>query len=123
MHRYELKPNRLKLLGAIALAIVALAFLMVPSGSAGPAGGAPTVSVSTIQVGLGGQGTASLVVSNVPPSGVAAWTVDISYNGGIVSVVDCTGLVGGICNQNFGDQLMRVAGSTGMSGANVSGAR
>ena len=98
---------------AALLVIIAVCLVLTSQASAAPlAGGTPTVSVGTIQVGVGGQGTAELVVSGVPAAGVGAWTVDVTYNSGIVSVADCTGLFGGVCNANVGPSLMRITGAS-----------
>ncbi|MCH7578890.1 MAG: hypothetical protein IIB22_01450 [Chloroflexi bacterium] len=98
---------------AVLLMIIGVCLLLTSQASAAPsAGGTPTISVSTIQVGVGGQGTAELVVSGVPSAGIGSWTVDVSYNSGVVSVADCTGLLGGVCNANLGPSLMRVVGAT-----------
>lgn len=111
MRRYEVKPHRHKLLAAIIVAISALVLLATSTSSGEPAGGAPTISVSTIQVGLGGQGTVSLVVSNLPPRGVGSWTIGVSYDASIVSLVDCTAFIG-TCG-NLGIQPVRIVGATG----------
>ncbi len=104
---------KLAILGVLLLVLGALTLLSSSWTAAAPsAGGTPTVSVSSIVVGLGSQGTASLTVSGVPPSGVGSWTVDVSYDGSVVSVAGCTGLQGGVCNENYGPSLMRVTGSS-----------
>ncbi len=98
---------------AALMVIIAVWVMLTSQASAAPlAGGTPTVSVGTIQVGVGGQGTAELVVSGVPAAGVGAWTVDVTYNSGVVSVSECTGLFGGVCNANVGPSLMRITGAS-----------
>lgn len=112
MRRYENGARRTGLPLAVIVAVVAVCAALAFMARSASAGGTPTVSANAAQAGLGGQATASLVVSNIPAAGVGAWTVDVSYDSSVVSLVDCRGLIGGVCNQTFGPQMMRVIGST-----------
>ena len=93
----------------ILVAISALALLAAAQGIL--AGGTSVVAVST-SVPLGGSGSTTIEVHNLPPTGLAAWTIDVSYDPGLVSVVSCSPTNGGACNTAFGSNVVRIAGSS-----------
>ena len=93
----------------ILVAIGALALLAAAQGVL--AGGTSVVAVST-SVPLGGTGSTTIEVRNLPATGLAAWTVDVSYDAGLVSVAACSPTNGGACNTAFGPSTVRIAGSS-----------
>lgn len=83
-----------------------------PAGQPGP--DAPTVSIDTPEIAVGGQGEAVLTVLNFNAPGLGAWTVDIQYDNSIVSVVECEPLPeGNVCNAAFTGDSVRLVGATG----------
>lgn len=100
----------------VVVALVALAaFGMV----AGTAEAAPdVVSVDSIEVEVGREGTVSVRASDIAAPGLGVWTVDISYDTSVVDFVACVGDNGTICGPQFGPQTLRV---TGASAAGLTG--
>jgi len=50
--------------------------------------------------------------ANVGSPGLGAWTVDISYDSSVVSVVSCSPQQGGVCNPNFASETVRITGAS-----------
>ena len=71
--------------------------------------GAPTVSIGSLSKSVGEQGTVALQALDIPAPGLGAWTIDITYDPQVVSVVDCAGGLGGMCNPAYADGTVRVA--------------
>ena len=96
---------------AALLVMIGVSLLFSSQASAAPsAGGTPTFSVTTVNVGLGSQGTANVIVSGMPAGGAGAWQMDITYDSSVVSVVGCSAFAG-TCNSTFGPRTIRVVGS------------
>ena len=83
-----------------------------PAGQPGP--DAPTVSIDTLEIVVGEQGEAVLAVLKFDSPGLGAWTVDIQYDNGVVSVAECEPLPEGnvVCNAAYSDDTIRVVGAT-----------
>ncbi len=77
------------------------------------AGSGTTVLAGSASVPLNGSGATTIEVHNLPPAGLAAWTIDVSYDPGFVSVASCSPTNGGACNTAFGSNVVRIAGSSG----------
>lgn len=75
------------------------------------------ISIGSTTAGVG-QSSYVELVSSVPNPGLAAWTIDISYDTDVVSVGDCAPAAGGVCNPAFGDGMIRITGAsaTGLVG-------
>ncbi len=120
------------LTGAVLLLVIAIsAGLFQDSGAeAAPAGQLPctsppcaTVSIDSTTSYVGLPAVVNLNVSNIPPSGLGSWTVDIGYDGTVLSVLDCAPVNGGICNPTFSTFIIRVTGNSagGRHGSTVVG--
>jgi hypothetical protein len=70
----------------------------------------PTVSTESVQLGVGQSGQSRLRALNVDPPGVGAWTVDVTYNPAIITIVDCEPYRGGLCNASYRDDKIRTNG-------------
>ena len=79
---------------AIIAALVVMIGVCLLFSSQASAGGTPTISVTTVNVGLGSQGTANVIVSGLPAGGAGAWQMDITYDSSVVSVVCCSAFAG-----------------------------
>ena len=96
---------------AALLVIIGVCSLLTSQALAAPsAGDSPTFSITTINVGLGSQGTANVIVNGMPAGGAGAWQMDITYDSSIVSAAGCSAFAG-TCNSTFGPQTIRVVGS------------
>ena len=72
--------------------------------------GAPTVSIGSLSKSVGQQGTVDVRALNIAAPGLGAWTIDITYDPQVLSVVDCAGGIGGLCNPAYAEDTVRVAG-------------
>ncbi len=94
-----------------------------PAGQPEP--GAPTVSMDAPEITVGDQGEAVLTILNFDAPGLGAWTIDIEYDNGFVSVVTCEPLPDGtsVCNPAYTDDTVRIVGAsgTGLEGTTVIG--
>jgi hypothetical protein len=70
--------------------------------------GGPNVGVGSLTRGVGQQGQVALEVTDVTELG--AWTVDVSYDPSIISLVDCEAEEGGLCNPAYRDNMLRTNG-------------
>ncbi len=87
--------------------------VLVGSGTTVLAGSGTTVLAGSATVPLGGNGATTLEVHNLPPAGLAAWTIDVSYDPALVSIAACSGAGGGLCNVAYAPGAFRVAGASG----------
>jgi len=80
------------------------------------------LSVSDGDAAPGEEATVALV-SDVGSPGLGAWTVDISYDTDVVSVVDCEPEEGGVCNPEFAADAVRITGASasGLDGETILG--
>lgn len=105
-----------KKIGILAGVGAALVAVLVLAGSVfAQAGG---VSVSDGSAADGDSDTVTLDVTGVGGEGLGAWTVDISYDNSLLTASDCTAEQGGVCNENFTDNSVRITGASagGLSG-------
>lgn len=93
---------------ALLLAVVALAAGLFFHAQV--SAGAPAVSFGSLSESVGQQGTVDLQALNIAAPGLGAWTVDITYDPLVVSVVDCAGQSGSLCNPAYAEDTVRVAG-------------
>ncbi len=105
-----------KKIGIMAGVGAALVAVLVLAGAAfAQAGG---VSISDGSAADGDSGTVTLDVTDVGGEGLGAWTVDISYDTDLLTATDCTAEQGGVCNENYPGDLVRI---TGASAGGISG--
>ncbi len=105
-----------KKIGILAGIGAALVAVLVLAGSAFAQDGG--VSVSDGSAADGDSDTVTLDVADVGGEGLGAWTVDISYDNDLLKATDCTAEQGGVCNENFTDDSVRI---TGASAGGISG--
>ena len=110
--RFMLK--RFAFVALLAAAVVAGGALL--PALAGAAQG--TVRIGSAQAGVGQQVDITLSARDVGNPGIGAWTIDVSYDPATVSVVGCQAKHGGICNEAFAEDVVRVTGIsvTGLMG-------
>ncbi len=91
--------------GLIAAVAIALSLVFASAASAQ----APTISVDSPSIDVGAQGTATVQAVDIAAPGLGGWTVDVTYDPAVVSVVlgSCTGM---ICNESFAPNMVRVVG-------------
>lgn len=91
-----------------------------PGGTASPDGeaagatpgpDAPVVSVGSASLAVGEGGSVDLEVTGFPAPGLGAWTIDIAYDPAVITVVDCPAFAGSVCNPEYDDTTVRVAGA------------
>ena len=73
----------------------------------------PVVSISSPSIDVGSEGDAVIeVMYNLTP-GIAAWTFDIKYDTGMVSVADCDPMLeSAVCNAAYEDDTVRFVGAS-----------
>jgi hypothetical protein len=115
-----IKSLKLGLAGFAAGALLLAGGLLVVSQVAAASG---SLSVSDGEAAPGEQATVELT-ADVEDPGLGAWTVDISYDPDVVSVVSCEPEQGGVCNPEFADDAVRITGASasGITGAESLGA-
>ena len=98
------------------LLIVTLAALGATLGHAQVRIISDTVSIGSLSLDVGEQGTVDLRATDMTAP-IGAWTVDISYDPSRVSIVDCAPEENSICDPQGMDDTIRVTGAsaTGLS--------
>ena len=96
---------RIKLLGLAMALVLGLAATQVSAGGTG------TVSIDSLTIDVGQQGTVTLQVADHSEL-LGAWTIDISYDPAVVQPADCVPFYGGICDLDQGDTSIRIIGAS-----------
>ena len=91
------------LLAAVALT-VGLLFQTLASAET------PTVSIDSLSKSVGEQEAVQVRALDIAAPGLGAWTIDITFDPLVVSVVDCAGEAGSLCNPAYAEDTVRVAG-------------
>ena len=76
------------------------------------------IRIGSYEAEVGEEVTAVLEAVDIPLPGLGTWTVDITYDTSVVSVVECNAQLGGVCNPAYGEDTLRVTGASagGLSG-------
>jgi len=112
-------------LSSIGLAVAgAAAFaLLTPPGPYNAGAQSPTIGISRTSQVPGGQLTAELSAFDIPPPGLGAWTINITYDPSVVTAVRCRAATGVFttCNWEFAANIVRVSGADthGLIGDNL----
>lgn len=91
---------------------LALVVAFLATGQASAATG--TLSIGSGTVSPGGQRQVALEALGVTNPGLGAWSIDISYDPAIVTPVACDPQSGSVCNPNYGEDVVRVSGASGV---------
>ncbi len=94
----------------ISAVIAAAIAVLILAGTAFAQDGGVSVSDGTAEDGASGDVTVD--VSDVGDPGLGAWTIDISYDNDLLTATDCGAEQGGVCNENFSDDSVRVTGAS-----------
>ncbi len=105
-----MKKLRFGMIGAAAVAVALFGGLLI-AGTAAAQGGA-TLSVSDGSAMTGEEGSVTVGTSSISDPGLAAWTVDLSYDTSVITAVDCSAEHGGVCNTEFGPNMVRITGGS-----------
>jgi hypothetical protein len=100
----------MKKLGIIAGVGAALAAVLMLAGVAFAQDGGVSVSDGTAAPGEQGDVTVDLTAPGDP--GLGAWTLDVSYDSSVITAVDCSPEQGGVCNEAFSDNEVRITGAS-----------
>ena len=92
---------------ALLAAAVVIGGVLLPA-LAGAAQG--TLRIDSAQAGVGQSADIMLSARDVGAPGIGAWTIDVSYDPATLSVVECRAEHGGICNEVFAEDVVRIAG-------------
>lgn len=98
--------NRFKSIrfGLLAAAAVALLIAGGVFSSSPVSAGGPTLTVDSITLEPGEEGTIDLTALGIEAPGLAAWSVTINNeSGAVVTIVGCTAHPSGVCNPRVGD--------------------
>ena len=101
--------------GMVALgAVLAIAIAVGITTTQTSAGADAGLGIDSASMAVGGQAGLDVNALNVGEPGLGAWSIDVSYDAAIVSVVECaTGLeAGGICNPAFTSNTVRLVGAS-----------
>ena len=76
------------------------------------------IRIGSATAEVGEEVTVVLEAVDIPLPGLGTWTVDITYDTSVVSVVECNAQLGGVCNPAYGEDTLRVTGASagGLSG-------
>lgn len=113
----SLQIRRFVVVGVLILGIAL--WLALFTSRVGAAEGALRVDSAT--AGTGQEVGVGLTAVDIKSPGLGAWTVDVAYDPGVVSLVSCVPKQGGICNESYSDGVLRVTGVsvTGLEGTAV----
>lgn len=80
--------------------------------------GQTTVGIESSAASVGQESNVTLFAEGVNPPGLGSWTVDVTYDPSVVTLVSCEAKQGGLCNEAYGNGVFRVAGVsvTGLEG-------
>ena len=98
-----------KSVGILAVVAAGIAALILAGTAFAQDGG---VSISDGSAADGDSGDVTLSVSDVGDPGLGAWTIDISYDSDLLTATDCGAEQGGVCNENFSDDSVRITGAS-----------
>lgn len=71
----------------------------------------PALAIDSLHAGPEGVAKVELRALNLVEPGLGAWTVDIHYNPEHVNVAGCEAEHGGVCNPQYGENVIRVVGT------------
>lgn len=97
------------LIAAAAVVLVLGAGLLAASQASAASG---TVSVDSITVAPGEEGSVDVAALGVTSPGLGAWEMDVTYDPTVVSVVSCSPQAGSLCNANFASNKVRIVGAS-----------
>jgi hypothetical protein len=80
------------------------------------AGEVAAIRVGSLTQVVDQTGAVTLQSRNMPLPGLGAWTIDVSYDGDVITPSSCTGLAGGICNATYDLETVRAVGAIGSGG-------
>ncbi len=98
-----------KSVGILAVVAAAIAALILAGTAFAQDGG---VEISDGSADDGDSGDVTLSVTDVDDPGLGAWTIDISYDSDLLTAIDCGAEQGGVCNENFSDDSVRITGAS-----------
>jgi len=106
-----------------AAVIAAALFVAFSLAGLASAQGEPVLDVHNAVAAPGEEGTSIIGTHDIPPPGLAAWTVDVTYDPDVITAVRCLAEQGSVCNPNFGPNTVRFAGgaATGLEGETALG--
>lgn len=98
-----------KSIGILAVAAAAVTALVLAGTAFAQDGG---VEVSDGSATPGSEGDVILSATGVGDPGLGAWTIDISYDTDVITAVDCAPEQGGVCNEEFAEDTVRITGAS-----------
>ena len=103
---------------SFAILVAALLVALAVSGYPAQAGGDGVIRAGTYEANVGDEVTVTLEAVGIPPPGLGAWTIDMSYDNSIVDAIGCDSRPGGVCSPAFMADAVRATGAseTGLSG-------
>ena len=107
-------------LGTAVAAFLAVAGLLLASQAFAASGSAQIGSGSAAP---GADGIVDLSALGITSPGLGAWTVDIVYDPSVVTATACSAAQGGVCNEAFANDTVRITGAVaeGLEGDSVLG--
>jgi hypothetical protein len=100
----------LRLAATAALAAGAILLITAQAAAQGP-----TAAVGDGSAALGERVTVELAANGIAAPGLAAWSIDISYDPSVLEVLSCNPVAdtgNQVCNPDFTDDSMRLAGAS-----------
>ena len=71
----------------------------------------PTARMGSMTASVGLQSTVTLEALSIGAPGLGSWTIDITYDPSVASVLDCQAEHGGVCNPSFDPATIRLTGA------------
>ena len=100
--------------GALILQYVAGLITDFPAGEA--AGDVPIIRIGSLTQAIDEEGGVTIEERNMPLPGLGAWTIDVQYDGGVVTATGCVGLADGLCNPAYDVNTARAVGAVPRGG-------
>ncbi len=72
----------------------------------------PTLRIGSLELAVGEQDSVPLEVLNFTDGRLGSWTVHITYDPSMLSVIDCVPQHDGACNEAYGANTVRVTGAS-----------
>ena len=82
-----------------------------------------TVEIDSGSAAVGEDGQVELNALDVTSPGLGAWTIDVTYDPDVVTATSCSAAQGGVCNEEFAGDQVRITGAVaeGLEGDSLLG--
>jgi len=103
-----MKGRRALGIGLLLMAALAAFGMVASTAEAAP----DRLRVTSTVIAPEGQGTVAIIAEDLSEPGLIAWTIDVSYDLGLVHAIDCMAALGGVCSPAFEIDVVRTTGAS-----------